>query len=114
MYRIYSARNWIFILHRVTGVALLVYFVAHVLAVSTALFAGPVAFTAVMGTFRLPAFRAVELLVVGCAAFHGLNGLHAIAAERGWMRPGSSAWARAAVGATLGLWTAAAAVFLAR
>lgn len=110
MYRIYSARNWVFILHRVTGLALLVYFVAHVLAISTALVAGPETFTAVMAAFRHPVFRAVEVAIVGCVAFHGLNGLHVIAAERGWMRSGHPAWARASVGATLCIWTVAAAM----
>ena len=86
MWRIYSIRNVMFILHRVTGAALLLYFVAHVLTISTALVAGPEAFTATMATFRHPAFRAVELAIVGCVAFHGLNGLHTIAAERGWFR----------------------------
>lgn len=86
MYRVYSIRNWIFILHRVTGTALLVYFVAHVLSISTALVAGPAAFDAVMAAFRAPLFRAVELVIVGCALVHGLNGLHIIAAERGWLR----------------------------
>ena len=70
MWRVYSIRNVVFILHRVTGVALLVYFVLHVLTIST---------------FRHPAFRAVEIAIVGCVAFHGLNGLYTIAAERGWL-----------------------------
>ena len=84
MWRIYSIHNWLFIAHRVTGVALLVYFVAHVLTISTALVAGPAAFSAVMATFREPAFRAVELVVLACAAFHAVNGLRIIAGERGW------------------------------
>ena len=48
MWRIYSIRNVMFILHRITGTALLLYFVAHVLTISTALVAGPEAFTATM------------------------------------------------------------------
>ena len=51
-----------------------------------ALLSGPEAFSATMDTFRHPAFRAVEIAIVGCVAFHGLNGLRAIAAERGWLR----------------------------
>jgi succinate dehydrogenase / fumarate reductase cytochrome b subunit len=86
MWRIYSIRNVTFILHRVTGVALLVYFVAHVLTISTALVSGPEAFSATMAALRHPAFRVVELAIVACIAFHALNGLHIIAAERGWFR----------------------------
>lgn len=107
MYRIYSIRNWIFIAHRVTGVALLVYFVAHVLTISTALLAGPEAFTAVMATLAKPAFRVVELLVAACILFHGLNGLHVIASERGWLRraprPAAAAATAAAVTGALAL-----------
>lgn len=110
MWRVYSIRNVMFILHRITGVALLVYFVLHVLTISTALLAGPEAFSATMATFRNPAFRAVEIAIVGCVVFHGLNGLHIIAAERGWLRPGGAAFPRATVAATLAIWTAAALV----
>jgi succinate dehydrogenase / fumarate reductase, cytochrome b subunit len=112
MWRVYSIRNVTFILHRITGVALLVYFVLHVLTISTALISGPEAFSATMATFRHPAFRAVELAIVGCVVFHGLNGLHIIAAERGWLRPGGAAFPRATVAATLAIWTAAALVAL--
>ncbi|HXN16478.1 MAG TPA: succinate dehydrogenase, cytochrome b556 subunit [Usitatibacter sp.] len=108
MYRVYSIHNWMFILHRLTGTALLIYFIAHVLTVSTALIAGPEAFTAVMKAFRNPAFRAVELGIVGCIAFHGLNGLHIIATERGWLRERRDAYSRATVAATLGIWALAA------
>lgn len=108
MWRVYSIRNVLFILHRITGTALLVYFVAHVLAISSALVAGPEAFTSVMAMFRQPAFRAIELVIAGCVVFHGLNGLHLIASERGWLQPGGLGFARATVGATLAVWTAAA------
>jgi succinate dehydrogenase cytochrome b subunit len=108
MWRVYSIRNVIFILHRVTGAALLAYFVLHVLTISTALLSGPAAFSATMAAFRHPAFRAVELAIIGCIVFHGLNGLQIIAAERGWMRAGGAVFPRAAVAATLAIWTAAA------
>lgn len=110
MWRVYSIHNVVFILHRITGVALLVYFVLHVLTISTALLSGPEAFSATMATFRHPAFRAVEIAIVGCVVFHGLNGLHIIASERGWLRPGGAAFPRAAVAVTFAIWTAAAVV----
>ena len=112
MWRVYSIRNVAFILHRITGIALLVYFVLHVLTISTALLAGPGAFSATMAAFRHPAFRAVEIAIVGCVVFHGLNGLHIIAAERGWLRPGGAAFPRATVATTVAIWAAAALVAL--
>ena len=86
MWRVYSKHNVMFILRRLTGVALLVYFVLHVVAISTALFAGPQAFSTVMAAFREPALRWVEWAVVACIAFHALSGLHVIAAERASVR----------------------------
>jgi len=114
MVRLYTIHGWMFLLHRITGVALLLYFVAHVLAISSAFLAGPEAFAAVMSTFRQPFFRAIELAIVGCIAFHGLNGLHLIAAERGWMRPADTAFPKATVAATLGIWGVAVAMAVAR
>lgn len=86
MWRVYSIHNVMFILRRLTGVALLVYFVAHVIAISTALLAGPQAFSATMAAFREPALRWVEWAIVACIAFHALSGLHLIAAERASVR----------------------------
>ena len=107
MWRVYSIHNVLFILHRVTGLALLVYFVAHVLTIATALVSGPAAFTSVMATFRQPAFRAVELAIVGCVLFHGLNGLRLIAVERGWAGAGGLAFARATAAVPVVVWLAA-------
>ena len=86
MWRVYSIHNLAFILRRLTGVALLLYFVAHIAAISTALLAGPQAFTTVMAAFREPALRWIEWVVVACLAFHALSGLHLIAAERASVR----------------------------
>ena len=108
IWRVYSIHNVMFILNRITGAALLIYFVLHVLTISTALIAGPQTFSAVMAVFRLPLFRAVELAIVGCALFHGLNGLHIILSERGWLAPRGAGFAKATVTLTLGLWVAAA------
>ena len=86
MWRVYSIHNVMFILRRLTGVALLLYFVAHVITISTALLAGPQAFTTVMATLREPGMRWVEWAVAACVAFHALSGLHLIAAERASVR----------------------------
>jgi succinate dehydrogenase cytochrome b556 subunit len=108
MWRVYSIHNVMFILNRVTGTALLVYLVLHVLTISTALVAGPRAFSAVMATLREPRFRAVELAIAGCVLFHGLHGLHIILSERGWVAPRSDAFAKATIALTLCAWIAAA------
>ena len=114
MRRIYSIHGWLFVLHRVTGIALLVYLIAHILTISTAMIAGPRAFTSVMATLARPAFAAVELAIVGCVAFHGLNGIRIIAVERGWLKSGGTAFAGATIATTLAVWLAAAALVVAR
>ena len=82
MWRVYSVHNVIFILRRLTGVALLAYFVANLATISTALIAGTETFTAVMAAFREPGLRWIEWAIVACIVFHALSGLHMIAAER--------------------------------
>lgn len=83
MWRIYSIHNVLFILHRITGLALLVYLVAHIFAVSSALLSGPAAFDAFMGIVSGRGFFALELLLAACLIFHAANGLRLILAERG-------------------------------
>lgn len=106
MYRIYSILNVTFILNRATGIALLVYFLLHVLAISTALIAGPESFSRVMRTFAQPGFRAVEIAIAGCALYHALNGLHIVLAERGLL-PRDPRMAKAVASITLAVWIVA-------
>lgn len=107
MWRIYSIHNVMFILHRVTGVALLLYLVLHILTVSTALIAGPEAFDAVMRMLRSRGFLALDVALFGCVLFHALNGLRSIMNERGLLPANGDGYARTTAAATLGLWLCA-------
>ena len=82
MLRLYSFRNWLFVAHRLSGVILFGYFVAHIATISTALWGGPELFNKVMAALGQPAFRIVEITVVLCFLIHGINGLHAIKKQR--------------------------------
>ena len=86
MLRIYSAKNWKFLFHRVSGLILFVYFLLHVISISTALLFGEEVFNSVMNAFKSDLFLFIETVVVICVLGHGLNGLHIIASERGWFR----------------------------
>ena len=86
MLRIYSAKNWKFLFHRVSGLILFVYFLLHVISISTALLFGEEVFNAVMNAFKSNVFHFIETVVVMCVLGHGLNGLHIIVSERGWFR----------------------------
>lgn len=86
MWRIYSVDNVLFLLHRITGVALFFYVIAHIWMVSTAMLGGAEMFDAIMKTLAGPEFLAVDILVFGSLVFHAINGLRLMAHERGlWL-----------------------------
>jgi succinate dehydrogenase / fumarate reductase cytochrome b subunit len=110
MWRIYTIHNVMFILLRLTGLALLVYLVLHIATVSTALLAGGAAFDRTMAMLARPGFMALDIALLGCVLFHALNGLRIIMNERGWLPQHRDGFASLTVTATLGLWVAASAV----
>lgn len=107
MWRIYSLDSVLFILNRITGVALLVFLVSHIWAVSTAMLGGEAMFNAVMGILARPAFFAVELFLFGCVIFHASNGLRLILNERGLILKSGNAFAGATAGLTIAVWMGA-------
>lgn len=114
MWRIYSIHNVLFILHRVTGVALLVYLLAHIWVVSSAMLGGAGAFDAMMSTLTSRSFFVLELFLFASLLFHALNGLRLMAHEHGLLLAQREAILRATVIATLtaGLAACAAAIGL--
>ena len=70
-----------FLAQRLTGVALVLYLVLHLLSLSTG-FRGPAAFDGTMkGYATNPVFHAFEWLLLVAVLFHLLNGLRIIAAD---------------------------------
>lgn len=110
MWRIYSIHNVLFIFHRITGVVLLAYLLAHIWAVSTAMISGPESFDSVMATLTGRGFFALELLLLACLVFHSLNGLRLILAERGLSPTRAELLVRATVVSTLAIGMIAAMV----
>lgn len=107
MWRVYSIQNVTFILHRLTGLALLGYLVAHILTISTALFAGGSVFTAVMEKLSSPGFLALDIALFGCVLFHAFNGLRLIMSERGWLPQRRDNYAGVALASTFVVWLCA-------
>ena len=65
---------WTWLLHRVTGVGVFLFLLAHV--VDTALIGwGPEVYNKMMSLYRHPAFRVGETLLAGAVLFHALNGI---------------------------------------
>jgi succinate dehydrogenase cytochrome b556 subunit len=76
--RFVGAYAWL--LHRITGLVLVVYVGMHVWALGAAA-RGPAAFDSRMASFKGLLFEALEGLVIVAAAFHLSNGLRLIAVE---------------------------------
>ena len=61
------------LLHRLTGIALVLYLVAHIMGLRS--LTDPASFEAYITTFRSPFFKVAEVLLLGSVAFHAFNGL---------------------------------------
>ena len=69
--------QWSWILHRVTGVGVLIFLLIHIL--DTALIAlGPEHYNKIIAIYRLPIFRVLEVGLFASVLFHALNGVRII------------------------------------
>jgi succinate dehydrogenase / fumarate reductase cytochrome b subunit len=68
---------WAWILHRVTGIGVAVFLLAHILDTYLLGF-GPAVYDRVIGLYRTPAFAVMEVLLVGAVILHALNGIRVI------------------------------------
>lgn len=74
--------RYLYVLHRLTGLALLLYFVVHIFVTSARAF-GQSRWEEVMGSVSGPLFLFGEFLVFAAFAFHAINGLRLALAEVG-------------------------------
>ena len=77
----YAVGAWAFTLHRIAGVAIAVYGLAHLIVISFAHWDGP--FEALMRLFQTTPFLLAELLLVWAIIFHALNGFRIILFDLG-------------------------------
>ena len=73
---IYRGREgqWSWVLHRVTGVIIILFLFAHV--VDTAVVGwGPAAYNKVISVYQNPYVGILEFVLVGCVIYHALNGV---------------------------------------
>jgi len=67
---------WAWLLHRLTGLGLVLYIFIHILLMSTSLLRGQQAFDAMLSYLMgHPVFQMSETLVLGAALYHGFNGI---------------------------------------
>ena len=69
-----SPGQWSWLLHRITGVAVILFLFAHV--VDTAVVGwGPEAYNRVVAVYHTPFIRLLELGLVAAVVYHALNGI---------------------------------------
>ncbi len=79
MYKIKEGMlSWI--LHKITGVAVVAYLVIHISSMAK-MAKGPEAFNVVIEAYKTLPYRAGEVLLLGAILFHGTNGLRLIIGE---------------------------------
>jgi succinate dehydrogenase / fumarate reductase cytochrome b subunit len=78
----WGLERYLYVLHRVTGLGLLAYFVLHILVTSSRAL-GQTSWERAMGAVAGPAFRFVEYLVFAAFAFHAVNGIRLFLVELG-------------------------------
>ncbi len=74
--RLYNGKSgqWVWVAHRLTGVAIILFLFAHV--VDTAVIGwGPEAYNKVMKAYANPIVRTLELGLVAAVLFHAINGV---------------------------------------
>lgn len=74
--------RYLYTLHRVTGLGLLLYFVLHIVVTSSRAL-GEQAWARAMGTVTGPLFTVGEFLVFAAFAFHAVNGVRLVLVELG-------------------------------
>lgn len=76
-----NAGTFTWLIHRLTGLALAGYIFLHLVVLSSEFVFGPGTFNTLMGTFKYPLFRALEVCLIGVIFSHLLNGLRVIAID---------------------------------
>ncbi|MBI4295408.1 MAG: succinate dehydrogenase, cytochrome b556 subunit [Chloroflexi bacterium] len=72
----YKLGMWIWLFHRITGVIILLYGIAHLAVISMSLARdGGQAFNRLMALFEKPAVLALEMALLAVILFHTANGL---------------------------------------
>ena len=74
--------RYLYILHRLTGLGLLLFFMMHIFASSVRI-SGPESWMAAMKVLKNPIFKLGEFCVFVLFAFHALNGIRLIFIELG-------------------------------
>jgi succinate dehydrogenase / fumarate reductase cytochrome b subunit len=78
----WGVERYLYILHRLTGLGILMFFLLHIFASSVRMY-GPESWNAAMVLLKNPIFKLGEFFVFVAFAFHALNGIRLIFIELG-------------------------------
>ncbi len=79
----WGLERYLYTVHRVTGLGLLLYFLLHIVVTTSRAF-GSESWERAMGAVSGPMFKVGEYLVFAAFAFHAVNGLRLVIVELGW------------------------------
>ena len=98
-----GAGMWSWILHRVTGVGVMLFLAAHIADTALVIW-GPDVYNRVIAFYRLPLFKVAEIFLFGAVLFHAFNGIRIVLID---FRPEWSIWQRQFFYVVLALFVAA-------
>ncbi|MFH1226327.1 MAG: hypothetical protein V1701_00310 [Planctomycetota bacterium] len=73
-----NAGSFSWVIHRLTGLVLAGYIFMHLVVLSSEFVFGPGSFNWLMGMFKYPLFRVLEICLIGVIFSHMFNGLRLI------------------------------------
>ena len=79
----YSFERYLYLLHRLTGVGLVVYLLIHIIETGQRT-RGPETWEGLMALFATPAFKLLEFTLFAAFVYHALNGIRLAATELGF------------------------------
>ena len=75
---------WAWILHRLTGLGLVLYIFIHIILMSSSLLRGQQAFDAMLTILmRHPVFQILDTMLLGAVLYHGFNGIRILLFDLG-------------------------------
>ncbi len=105
----YRVGMWAFVLHRLTGLVVGLYLLAHIIVISTAAVAGKLSFDNLMEAMRVPWIIVLELVLIAAVLYHLLNGVRLLLFDVGISARQQKGifWAFMVVGAGVMAWLTA-------
>lgn len=74
---------WAWLLHRISGLVLVVYLFAHIGVISQGHVQGQAAFDRLFRTLESPVFVLLDVALVGAVLYHGFNGIRILLMDIG-------------------------------